>query len=398
MRTTGHFSALDPRVPGAQPQSASSATAAPATLATLDLKLEKRWSGFSAPVHLTNAGDGSKRLFVVEQGGRVKVIADGSVLGEPYLDVSDLVSTGGERGLLSVAFAPDFKTNGHLYVNYTDLSGNTRVARYTTQDPASNAPTWSASEVLAVKQPYANHNGGGLQFGPDHMLYIGMGDGGSGGDPQGRAQNRSELLGKMLRLDVGEAGTPPPDGRYSIPADNPFVGESSARPEIWSSGLRNPWRFSFDASSGALWIGDVGQDAWEEIDYAPASVGGQNWGWNVWEGNHPYPRDAAPARTGFTFPVAEYPHPEGESVTGGYVYRGSKQPALVGTYLYADFVKGWLGGVRLDSPGDTPSAAPEAQVLLKTSTKPSSFGVDEDDELYLVDYEGTVWLIVASVK
>jgi glucose/arabinose dehydrogenase len=377
----------------------ASATA-PAALANLELKLEKRWSGFSAPVYLTAAGDGSGRLFVVEQDGLVKVVADGAVLDTAYLDVRRLVSTGGERGLLGMAFSPGFESNGRLYINYTDRDGTTRIVRYTAPEPASNTPAWGApEEVLSVPQPYANHNGGNLQFGPDGMLYIGLGDGGSGGDPQKRAQNPRELLGKMLRIDVGESGALPPNGRYSVPADNPFVADSSTRPEIWALGLRNPWRYSFDASGGALWIGDVGQDEWEEIDYAAPGKGGQNWGWNLWEGDHPYPVGApAPQREGFTFPVLEYPHSEGISVTGGYVYRGSRYPALVGTYLYADFAQGWIGGIRLQAPDGTPRAAPEKRRLLDTATQPSSFGVDESNELFLVDYKGIVWQLAASAK
>ncbi len=299
-----------------------------------------------------------------------------------------------------MAFAPEFETNGRLYVNYTDRNGDTRIARYTAPAPDSNEPKWGPpAEVLSVQQPYANHNGGGLVFGPDRMLYIGMGDGGSGGDPQGRAQNRQELLGKMLRIDVGEAGAPPPNGRYAIPADNPFVGDATTRPEIWALGLRNPWRYSFDASSGALWIGDVGQNAWEEIDYAEPATGGQNWGWNLWEGDHPYPADApATSRAGYSFPVLEYPHPTGSSVTGGYVYRGDRYPALVGAYLYADFGAGWIGGIRLEAPDGTPRTTPEKRVLLKTDTQPSSFGVDETNELYLVDFRGTIWSVTASAR
>jgi glucose/arabinose dehydrogenase len=378
----------------------AAATGSPVALADLDLKLQERWSGFSAPVYVTNAGDGSKRLFVVEQGGFVRVIAGGNVADKPYLDVHNLVSTGGERGLLSIAFAPDFKDNGRVYVNYTNVNGDTRVMRYTAPDPASDAPAWGKpTEVLAVAQPYANHNGGGLQFGPDRMLYVGMGDGGSGGDPQSRAQDRRQLLGKMIRLDVGEAGSAPADGRYSIPAGNPFAGDPSARPEIWSLGMRNPWRFSFDASGGAMWIGDVGQDAWEEIDYAPPATGGQNWGWNLWEGDHRYPPDAAPiSRNGFVFPILEYSHPTGESVTGGYVYRGSRYPALVGTYLYADFTKGWIGGIRLAGADGRPLAQPEKSTLLSTKTQPSSFGVDEDGELYVLDYGGSVWAVSGTGK
>jgi glucose/arabinose dehydrogenase len=176
------------------------------------------------------------------------------------------------------------------------------------------------------------------------------------------------------------------------------VGKPSYLPQIWALGLRNPWRFSFDAVTKALWIGDVGQDAWEEIDVAAPGVGGQNWGWNLWEGTHPYPVGATPSRSGFTFPIAEYPHPQGEAVTGGYVYRGARQPALVGTYVYGDFVKGWLGGIRVNAPDGTPLAAPENRVLLQTPTKPSSFGVDEQGELYLVDYQGTIWLVTATAR
>ena len=340
-------------------------SAGPAALANLDLKLVKRWSGFSEPVYLTNAGDGSGRLFVVEQGGLVKVIADGSVLDRPYLDVRDLVSAGGERGLLSMAFAPDFKANGRLYVNYTDVDGDTRVARYTAPDPASNEPAWGApTEVLSVKQPYANHNGGGLQFGPDRMLYVGMGDGGSGGDPQERAQNRRELLGKMLRLDVGEAGPAPPDGRYAIPADNPFVGDASVRPEIWALGLRNPWRFSFDASGGALWIGDVGQNAvgGDRLRAGRRPAGRTGAGTSGRATTATPPAHPTSRETASRSPLLEYPHPTGDSVTGGYVYRGTRYPALVGTYLYADFTKGWIGGIRLDSAdGKPPQAAREAR-------------------------------------
>lgn len=390
--------AVTPATPPARETTSAPASTTPVALANLDLKLERRWTGFSAPLWLTSPRDGSGRLFVVEQGGLVKVIAGGRVLDAPYLDLRDLVSSGGERGLLSLVFAPDFKTNGHLYVDYTDRNGDTAIVRYTAPLPTDDAPHWGTPQVvLSVQQPYANHNGGGMHFGPDRMLYIGMGDGGSGGDPQDRAQNRRELLGKMLRLDVGEAGAPPPDGRYAVPGDNPFVGDGSARPEIWSYGLRNPWRFSFDPATGALWIGDVGQDAWEEVDFAPPGSKGQNWGWNRWEGDHAYGASAS-TRAGFTFPLLEYSHADGESITGGYVYRGNRYPALRGTYLYADFVAGWVGGVRLESPDGQRLARPEKRVLAQTGTKPSSFGVDENDELYLVDYQGAIWSVTAAAK
>lgn len=372
----------------------------PAALAQLNLGLEATWRGFTQPVYLTNAGDGSGRLFVVEQVGTVKVIEAGKVTAAPYLDVRRLVTAGGERGLLGLAFSPQYARDGRIFVDYTDRNGDTVIARYTTREPSSSAPAWEAPRVLmTVEQPYANHNGGCLQFGPDGMLYIGMGDGGSAGDPQGRAQNPSSLLGKMLRIDVS-------GDSWTAPTDNPFARGSGTRSEIWAMGLRNPWRFSFDASSGALWIGDVGQDAWEEIDavsaesLAATSGATLNFGWNVLEGTHPYTRGlSATYRTGPTVaPLHEYPHPKGESVTGGYVYRGKDYPALVGTYLYADFVKGWVGGIRLESPSGELLAKPERRVLMQASGQPSSFGVDETGELYLVDYQGIIWSVIGSAK
>ncbi len=311
------------------------APAGPVELSRLLLRLEPKWQGFQQPVYLTSARDGSGRLFVVEQAGLIKVISAGQVAAQPFLDVSNLVSTGGERGLLGLAFSPNFKSDGRVYVNFTDANGDTVVARFTAKNPSSDTPGWSGPQVLfTVKQPYANHNGGCLQFGPNKMLYIGMGDGGSAGDPQRRAQNPGVALGKLLRVDSGDAGIAPPRQKgFSVPADNPFVGKRGYLPQIWMLGLRNPWRFSFDSKTKALWIGDVGQNAWEEIDVAPPGSSGQNWGWNLWEGTHPYPAGSAPTRNGFTFPIAEYPHPQGESVTGGYVYRGTRQPAMVGTYV-----------------------------------------------------------------
>ena len=386
---SGSTSDSTTQVPGAA--NATGPTPA-ADLAHLALTLQPEWRGFSSPLYLTNAGDGSGRVFVVEQGGTVRVIRDGRAAQAPYLDVSGLVSYGGERGLLGMAFAPDFKSSGHVYIDYTDTSGNTVVARYTAPDPASDSPTWGKPQrLLHITQPYANHNGGCLQFGPDGMLYVGMGDGGSAGDPGNRAQNPRVLLGKMLRIDVESAAA---KGGYAIPPGQP--AKAGWAPEVWMIGLRNPWRYSFDASGGALWIGDVGQDAWEEIDVAPAGSSDQNWGWNLWEGDHPYPPGATPSHAGFTFPIFDYPHPEGETVTGGYVYRGSRQPALAGTYLFADYLKGWIGGIRTTAPDGSPLAAAQEAKLLQTSTRPSSFGVDEARELYLVDYGGTVYHIAAS--
>ncbi|HEY5540493.1 MAG TPA: PQQ-dependent sugar dehydrogenase [Coriobacteriia bacterium] len=386
-------------VPATAPTSApgippAAAPTRPADLAHLSVTLERRWSGFTAPVYVTNAGDGSGRLFVVEQPGRIRVIRDGKLLARPYLDISSRVTYGGERGLLGVAFSPSFKTTGRFYLDYVDLNGDTVIARGTAPDPASDALSASVIvTVLRIKQPYPNHKGGCLQFGPDGDLYIGMGDGGSEGDPGNRGQNPGILLGKLLRIDpehaVGSA-------KYAIPPGQPeHLGWA---PEVFAIGMRNPWRFSFDTSTGALWIGDVGQDAWEEIDVAEAGVGGQNWGWSVWEGDHRYPPGSSASRSGFEFPIAEYPHPYGECVTGGYVYRGTKYPALVGTYLYADYINGWLAGLRTSSPDGKPLAKAQTRTLLTNIGQPSSFGVDEAGELYLVDYRGSVWGITARTR
>ena len=393
-----------PATPAPRQTPAPATAEKPAALAQLNLGLEATWRGFTQPVYLTNAGDGSGRLFVVEQVGTVKVIEAGKVTAAPYLDVRKLVTTGGERGLLGLAFSPQYARDGRIFVDYTDRNGDTVIARYTTREPASSAPALEAPRVLmTIKQPYANHNGGCLQFGPDGRLYIGMGDGGSGGDPQGRAQNPRSLLGKMLRIDVSHESS---SAAWTAPPDNPFARGAGTRPEIWAMGLRNPWRFSFDASGGALWIGDVGQDGWEEINRVDAASLAQtsgvalNFGWNVLEGTRRYPRGpSATYRKGpVVAPIFEHPHPQGESVTGGYVYRGKDYPALVGTYVYADFVKGWIGGIRLESPSGDPLAKPEQRVLMQTSGQPSSFGVDESGELYLVDYQGIIWSVIASAK
>ena len=397
--------AVSPSSPASAPATAATAPSAattptpspvrPAELSRLVLSLTPKWRGFTNPLYLMNAGDGSGRVFVVEQQGTVRVIRDGTVARAPYLDLSSLVSSGGERGLLGLAFAPGFASNGRIYVNYTDTNGDTRIARYTTKDPASDVPTWGAPQtILHIPQPYPNHNGGCLQFGPDGLLYIGMGDGGAAGDPGNRAQDPSVLLGKMLRLDVESSAAA--GKAYAIPAGQPV--RRGWAPEVWMIGLRNPWRFSFDTAGGTLWIGDVGQDAWEEIDRAPAASGGQNWGWNVWEGDRPYPPGSSPSRSGFTFPVFAYSHPSGESVTGGYVYRGSKYPALVGTYLFADYIKGWVAGIRTIAPDGTPLRTPQERTLLQTSGQLSSFGVDEAGELYIVDYSGTVLAVAGTVR
>jgi glucose/arabinose dehydrogenase len=346
-------------------------------------------SGFTQPLFLTHAGDGSGRLFVVEKPGTIRIVRDGSVLATPFLDITQLVSSeSGERGLLGLAFDPDFENNGLFYVNYTRNGdaqelGDTVVARYAVSavDPDVADP---ASEVilLVVDQPYSNHNGGNLVFGPDGYLYIGFGDGGSGGDPHGNGQNNTTLLGALLRIGVGPGIT------YTIPADNPYV-DRPGRDEIWTIGLRNPWRFSFDRQMGDLYIGDVGQDAWEEIDYLPAGTpGGVNLGWNCKEGTHTYstapPCDDPAWLATLTGPVIEYGHDQGSAVTGGYVYRGTDYFRLVGRYFYGDF-----GSGKIWSAAPFTGWTPELE--LDTGLSISSFGEDERGELYVVDfYGGTV--------
>lgn len=336
-------------------------------------------SGFVRPVFLTHAGDGSGRSFIVEQNGRIFVMQDGNVLGTPFLDASSLVSRdANERGLLGLAFHPKYAENGFFYINYTDRAGNTVVARYTVSaDDPNVADPESAQTILGVNQPYANHNGGDIAFGPDGYLYIGMGDGGSAGDPQGHAQNPSSLLGKMLRIDV-DGGEP-----YAIPEDNPFVTDSSYVPEIWALGVRNPWRFSFDALTGDLYIADVGQNQWEEVNFQPAGLGGINYGWNIMEGMHRYSGEPVPE--GLTPPFAEYSHAEGCSITGGYVYRGEELPDLQGFYFFADYCSGVIWSSYRDAAGTW-----QTNPFMESGLTVSSFGVDEAGELYVINHTGTV--------
>lgn len=363
-----------------------------------DVTLAPVLTGLDQPLYVTHAGDGSGRMFVVEKTGAVRVVRSGQVLGEPFLDVSELVSDAGEQGLLGLAFPPGYAESGRFYVNYTDLQGNTVVARYRATPAADVASPASPQRILEIEQPYANHNGGMIAFDPEGYLMIGMGDGGSAGDPAGNGQNANVLLGKMLRLDVGEATASPPGladkAGYGIPPGNPFAGRAGHRPEAWSLGWRNPWRFSFDRETGDLWVGDVGQNAWEEIDFEPADdAGGRNYGWNVLEGTHPYPSGAPqPADADrFTAPVVEYAHPVGTSVTGGYVYRGEAYPALRGAYVYGDYGSGRVWGLRA-----APGAGWENRELAETGVSIASFGEDEAGELYVVSVnDGTVYRLEA---
>jgi glucose/arabinose dehydrogenase len=344
------------------------------------LALEPVASGLAAPLYLTAPPGDTARLFVVEQGGRVRIVAHGRLLAAPFLDLTARVSAGGERGLLSLAFHPDFAANGYFYVDYTDVNGDTRVERYTVSGDPDVADTASRTLVLFVPQPYPNHNGGLVLFGPDGKLYIGLGDGGSGGDPQNRAQNPDSLLGKLLRLDV-DAGEP-----YAIPPDNPFARGGGA-PEVWALGLRNPWRFAFDRASGLLYIADVGQDAWEEVDVAPAGRGGANYGWRIMEGAHCYgPDPCRPA--GLVPPALEYSHAEGCAVVGGAVYRGTRYPALAGHYFYADLCGGWVRSFTYAGGVVTGETRWALDVPLEA---PLSFGEDARGELYVLSGAGTVY-------
>ena len=358
--------------------------AAPAGPGGSTVHLEPVASGLAFPVDLT-APPGDSRLFVAEKGGRIRIIKDGVLLGTPFLDIHGLVSGGGEQGLLGLAFHPQYATTGRFVVDYTDASGDTRIAVYHVSADPDVADPASGAVMLTVSQPYSNHNGGQVRFGPDGYLYIALGDGGSGGDPQNRGQDRTDLLGSMLRIDV-DNGSP-----YNIPASNPYSGSTTFRRELWNYGLRNPWRFSFDRLTGDLYIADVGQDAREEIDVAPAgSPGGQNYGWHVMEGTSCYNARSC-SQGGLTLPVIDYTHADGCSVTGGYVYRGQAIPALQGTYFYSDYCNGWIrsfrySGGRVTGARSWPELDPHGNV--------TSFGEDASGELYVLVGAGTAYRIV----
>ncbi len=348
------------------------------------IELEPIADGFDQPLFVTGAGDGSGRLFVVEKTGRVWIVRGGQRSERPFLDLSGKVSTSSEQGLLGLAFAPDFATSGEFYIDYTDRSGATVVSRL--RASGNEADPESEAVLLRFPQPYANHNGGMIAFGPDGYLYIGTGDGGGGGDPERAGQDLGTYLGKLLRIDVsgGSSG-------YATPPDNPFLGTPGALPEIWAYGLRNPWRFSFDRASGDLWIGDVGQSALEEIDFQPAaSTGGENYGWSLYEGTRPYPPGSAAADGAFVTPIVEYGREAGKSVTGGHVYRGSAQPGLVGMYVYGDFVDGRVWGLVRGNDGSATN-----RLLTETGHAIASFGEDDAGELYLVDFGGSILRVVA---
>jgi glucose/arabinose dehydrogenase len=345
--------------------------------------LQEVVDGLDNPTSLIFSGDGSGLLYVTEQPGRIRVIQDGALLDTPFLDITNRVGdSGNEQGLLSVVFPPDFAQSRKLYVNYTDEEGDTVVAGFIASADGLTADSQSEWEVLKIGQPYGNHNGGQLKFGPDGMLYIGMGDGGSAGDPQNLAQNRDELLGKMLRIDVSQSTAAAP---YVVPASNPSVG----KPEIWSLGLRNPWRFSFDRVTGDMFIADVGQNQLEEINFQPAaSVGGENYGWKIREGLDSY---SSGDDEGLTDPVWQYSHgDDGCSVTGGYVYRGPTLGVLTGAYVYGDYCSGKVWALRQNN-GQWAN-----DVLFETDYRITSFGEDAQGELYVLDRDGAVYKIVGE--
>lgn len=362
------------------------------------------FSGFNSPVDIAHANDATNRLFIVEQAGRVRIIdQNGTTLSTPFLNITGKVLDGGERGLLGLAFHPDYANNGLFFINYTNNSGNTIIARYTVSSTNANiADPASEKILLQINQPFSNHNGGCIKFGADGYLYIGTGDGGSGGDPDCYSQNNLDLLGKMLRIDVDQNINTSP--YHAVPNSNPFVGNPAYLPEIWATGLRNPWRFSFDRNNGDLWIGDVGQNAYEEINFQPAnSTGGEDYGWDVMEGNHCFGSGVDPDCPAGTAPCfdASYTDPiwetnqnfstGGFSITGGFVYRGCKYPLLEGLYICADYATSnvWT----IDNTG-----ASTLYGNVGSGLNISTFGEDESGELYAASLGGTIYLVEETTQ
>lgn len=341
--------------------------------------------GFDRPVYV-GVAPGDPRLFVVEQSGRIRWIEDGRPSREPFADLTGLLRAGGERGLLGLAFHPDYARNGLLYVNYTDRDGDTQVVRYTVRADRRAVDPASAKTVITVDQPFPNHNGGGIAFGPDGMLYIGMGDGGAGGDPIGHGQNARSRLGKLLRIDV-DRGDP-----YAIPDGNPYKGRpSDGAAEVWALGLRNPWRWAFDPEGRRLVIADVGQNRYEEVNVVDDRRAGLNYGWNVREGRHGFglPR---PAPANLVEPAVEYDHDDGCSVTGGIVYRGRAIPALRGAILFSDYCIGWLRSFRHENG----RALDLREWRIPSLGAVTSFGEDAAREPYVVAHDGRIWKLVPA--
>ncbi|MEO8182183.1 MAG: PQQ-dependent sugar dehydrogenase [Deltaproteobacteria bacterium] len=363
----------------------------------LKLELTRVTQGLDRPTFVT-ALPGTDALLVLEQGGRVRWLENGELRAEPFLDLSSRVlSSGGEQGLLGLAFHPRFSENGRFYLHYSSVagsgirSGDGVVSEFTRTGAAATVDPASERRVLSVAQPYSNHNGGMLAFSPsDGYLYIGLGDGGSGGDPQGNGQNTGVWLGKMLRIDVDARD----QGEYGIPEGN--LTGNGVRPEIWSIGLRNPWRYSFDPDNGDLYIGDVGQNAVEEVDYEPSGTGGRNYGWNTTEGSRCYEPNSGCDQGSVTLPVVEYSHESGCSITGGYVYRGRAIPDLRGAYFYADYCTGLIGTLLMENGALSGARDITASINPDGLKDFTSFGVDADGELYLATRSGSLYRIEAK--
>jgi glucose/arabinose dehydrogenase len=352
---------------------------------TEPVALELVASGLNFPLYLT-APDGDPRLFIVEKGGTIRIVKDGALLPNPFLDISGRVSTGSEQGLLGLAFHPQYATNGRFLVHYTDAAGETQVSGFRVSGDPDVADAATEVSILQADQPFPNHNGGQLLFGPDGHLYVMLGDGGSAGDPGGRGQSLADLLGSLLRID------PLDEGGYAVPPDNPFVGTAGARPEVWSYGLRNPWRATFDPATGDLYIADVGQGRWEEVDVSTSADGagrGLNFGWKLMEGPDCFVQSCD--RGGLQLPVLAYGHGDGCSITGGFVYRGAAIPALQGHYFYSDFCSGWVRSFRLENGGAVDQFQWSA---LAPGGNVPSFGRDAAGELYVMSTAGVVLKIV----
>jgi glucose/arabinose dehydrogenase len=379
--------------PTTPPADALGSPAAAFDAARVRLSLSRVTAGLNAPLFVTGAGDGSGRLYVVEQGGRIRIVG-GGLLAAPFLDIRTRVTAGGERGLLGLAFHPTYASNGRFYVDYTDRDGNTVIAEYLRSSTNSNRASSTTERVLLrVVQPFPNHNGGMLAFGPDGFLSIGMGDGGSAGDPGNRAQSTATRLGKLLRIDVDHRTG---SLQYANPSSNPYVGRSGLD-DIFAIGLRNPWRFSFDRLTGDLWIGDVGQGRWEEIDRATRASGlgrGANYGWRQLEGRACFNPSSGCSTSGKTMPVAVYSHSLGCSVTGGYVYRGTAYPVLQGGYVFGDYCSGRIWALTANGP-----ATQSPRLLLSSGRTISSFGQGDDGTLYLTDISsGELYRLVGTSR
>lgn len=359
----------------------STANSAPHTM-----RLEQVGDRFQNPVYVTSP-PGDSRLFVVEQAGRIRVVKNGVASPTSFLDITSRVKSGGEQGLFSVAFHPNYRTNGFFYVDFTDKHGETHVERFKVSANADIADSASSLLILKIDQPYGNHNGGLVMFGPDGMLYIGMGDGGSGGDPKENGQNRNALLGKILRINVSR--TDP----YSIPAGNPFPNGAEGKPEVWATGIRNPWRFAFDRTAGLMYIADVGQGEIEEVDVVQSSRAGVNYGWNIMEGDACYHPSSGCNKAGLELPVLTYKHIANAcSITGGFVYRGRRVPSIVGHYFYADYCAGWIHSFKYENG----VATDKREWTIPDLGHIVSFGEDASGELYVVSESGKIWRVAAA--